>query len=108
MPSCGHSQCAGRWGKLNFSAQIEEYRFALDQYSKWIEANPGRTAVVLSRGSLSTEPLPNLRKKCPECDGHGTWMDRVNKCTYGVMEEEGNIVEQCSTCRGSCYVEDFH
>ena len=95
------------WGKLDFAVPTEEYRFALEQYSKWLAGNPGRPAAVLSREEFSPEPLPHPRKKCPECDGQGTWMDRVNKCSYGVAEEEGNVVERCSTCRGSCYVEDF-
>ena len=95
------------WDKLNFSVPTEEYRFALEQYFLWLEANPGRTEALLSRDVLIPEAMPHPRRKCPECDGQGTWMDRVNKCSYGVMEEEGNVVERCSTCRGSCYVDDF-
>lgn len=98
---------AADWGKLSFSVPVEEYGFAVQQYSKWLTANPGRSEAVLSRGKFEPEPLPPPRRKCSECDGQGTWMDRVNKCSYGVMGEEVNVVERCSTCHGSCYVEDF-
>ena len=46
-------------------------------------------------------------KKCPKCDGQGTWVDRTNKCSYGVPQEDVNIVERCSLCHGRGYVDNI-
>lgn len=105
----GHKLCvrsrAEDERKLSFNVRRETVEFALEQYERWLRDNAEQ--IVSKRHSTVIDSLPLMRKTCPTCEGQGNWMDRVNKCSYGVIEEEANIVEQCPTCRGLCYVDDM-
>lgn len=106
----GHSLCLRKKTednpKISFDVPAETLEFAVEQYRKWQSGNPD-VATALSGGTYQVSPLPMMRRECPTCEGQGVWMDRVNKCSYGVTQEETNIVERCETCHGACYVEDF-
>ena len=105
----GHSMCLRKrtddGPKLSFEIPPETLNFAIEQYRKWQSEHPNATAP--DGNACQVTPLPPMRRKCPTCEGQGVWMDRVNKCSYGVTQEETNIVERCETCHGACYVEDF-
>ena len=92
--------------KLKKCVSAETYDFALHEYQLWIKENPERLAAKLSGTSVDPD-FPPLRRKCLQCEGMGTWMDRINKCSYGVIEEDSNIVERCSHCNGSGLEDDF-
>lgn len=107
----GHALCVRKReqdeSKINCVASYENREIALEQYAIWLDANALEVDRLLKRTHLEVTPLPHIRKKCPNCEGQGTWMDRINKCSYGVTQEEANVIERCQVCRGSCYVEDF-
>lgn len=107
----GHALCVRNRetdeAKLNYVASSETREFALGQYAMWLDGHAQEAASLLQSAALEVTTLPHIRKKCPNCEGQGTWMDRINKCTYGVTQEEANVIERCEVCRGSCYVEDF-
>jgi len=107
----GHSLClrsrVDDHAKLSFDVPPETLEFAIEQYRKWQSLPQDGLVSKLSDGTLEVSKLPHMRRPCPQCEGLGTWMDRQNKCSYGVAEEEANIVEYCETCHGHCYVEDL-
>ncbi len=107
----GHSMCLRRksedYTRLSFKMPQETSEFALDQYREWRSQQPSASAKQFSAPQLAVTPFPFFNKTCPACDGQGTWMDRLNKCSYGVIQEESNIVERCATCNGAGSVEDI-
>lgn len=105
----GHALCLRNRSddepRLINDALPESWDFALEQYAKWCAMNA--QVVPAKRSLVELDSLPPIRTKCPKCDGIGTWMDRVNKCSYGVIQEETNVVERCDFCHGNGFVEDF-
>lgn len=92
--------------KLSWRVSGEIAKEALQEYQLWLKENPDGIAAKIS-GNTIDAGFPLLRIECPACGGAGTWMDRLNKCSYGVVEEESNIVERCSHCQGSGVMDDF-
>ena len=80
---------------------------AASQYRKWQSCNAASIASKLSQPQFELEDPPARRKKCPQCEGHGTWTDQVNRVSYGVFSEGPNIVERCPTCHGAEWVKDL-
>lgn len=105
----GHSLCVRNRvtdePKLSYHASQIWIDFALDQYVLWCRAN--EQELKIKQATDRIDNLPGIQTKCPSCDGMGTWMDRVNKCSYGVIEEESNIVEHCQKCHGHGFIDDF-
>lgn len=85
---------------LNASPVSTEKALAL--YSLWESRGSVREASLPAPSGL-----PALQKMCPLCDGQGVWMDRVNKCSYGVMHEDDNVVDRCPKCNGHGFVDNF-
>lgn len=106
----GHTLCARKRAteRTEVTTVTDPYNrdFALAQYAYWLATN-GRVAAekkACPEFVIVNPPLP--RKKCPQCNGQGTWFDTVNKSTYGVISEGPNIIERCPSCNGQCYVTD--
>ena len=104
----GHALCTMNFAaeEVRLSAVVHQpdYEFALAQYTLWLSANAGIVDTKKCRLKHEIEDPPAPRKKCPECDGQGTWYDSINKPTYGVISEGPNIVEHCPSCRGHGFV----
>ncbi len=106
----GHALCARKHAaeqtEVTIVADPYDRDFALAQYAQWLSKNGRSTADKKARPEFEIENPPPPRKKCPQCDGQGTWFDTINKCTYGVNSEGTNIIERCPSCNGQSFVAD--
>jgi hypothetical protein len=106
----GHVLCARKRAvertEVTTIANPDDRDFALAQYTQWLNENGSIVANKKARTEFETENPPPPRKKCPQCDGQGTWFDTINKCTYGVISEGPNIIDRCLTCKGQSFVDD--
>lgn len=106
----GHALCARK--RTSDRSEVTTVRippdrdFALSQYSYWLSQNRDIAAERKASAAFEVENPPPPRKKCPQCDGQGTWFDTINKCTYGVISEGPNIIERCPLCSGRGFVQD--
>ena len=106
----GHALCARNRGierKMVTTVRNPfDRQFALAQYANWRSTNEHVITERQFQAAFVVEDPPLARKRCLRCEGQGSWHYVVGTFADGGHSDGQHVLEHCSTCEGSGFVDD--